>query len=380
MHVDVNSDGYADHLIERVDQVLGVSDAQELAVFAPGVASDKLSPQASTLVTQDVAHFLFDLGRWLNNANYFQENIQVEWSYIWAWGYECGVGYWDPSVEGFVGGWCFSYIYPIGVNWNASGVNFSAMAAASYIDLLGSNPEAPSLEILWSVSQIARSVLGVHLFGYQDDGVRRNTNQGGFDEATNRVYTLNQFLWFVVQYARDWIPTNQYHEFTVELDICSTTESWCTLDNIACWGRIYHAPDKLGGYGSPVQNGDTSTLRVGGKDNPIRTGVGNAAGLPARAIGNITQPGHVLHNPNAGEWGVCPKTVPQQGRGPAPQDCNQTYREPFIRDGMVWMKTRGSGYNPAKGLNEIKGPRMFRTLDEDMKRAILADPDRICPQ
>jgi hypothetical protein len=107
---------------------------------------------------------------------------------------------------------------------------------------------------------------------------------------------------FRTDYQHDWyvyafLVSLGPHDYEVETWICSTTLSWCTLENIGCWGRHYYAPDKQGGYDEPAQNGDEPVLTDPlGFDDPIKVGVGTAAGLPPNAVAQITLPGHVFHN------------------------------------------------------------------------------------
>ena len=152
------------------------------------------------------------------------------------------------------------------------------------------------------------------------------------------------------------------------------------MENIGCWGRIYHAPDKIGGYGNAAQNGQTYYLEgPPGWLNPIKVGVGSTQGLPPNAIGNITQYGHMFHNSQMADWPTCPQVVPQQGRGNPPAACNQVYREPYLENGEIRMYTRGTGENNADWLNEWQGPRVFKRLDDMMKEAIGNTTNQICP-
>ena len=198
-------------------------------------------------------------------------------------------------------------------------------------------------------------------------------------EQAEAFLTFAYFAMYMAREEADSYPALE-HDYTVETEICETSLSWCNLANIACWGRHYHAPRKRGGYGSAVKNGDRSILEgIPFGDDPIRTGVGKKAKLPANAVGNITQEGHVLHNDEMGDWGTCPKKVPDEGSGTPPAECNQVYREPYEEGGKISMRTRGTGENSFDLPNRVFGPWLFEPLDEMMMRAILDKPDHLCP-
>ncbi|MFM7709139.1 MAG: hypothetical protein ACKO9D_14205, partial [Gammaproteobacteria bacterium] len=156
-------------------------------------------------------------------------------------------------------------------------------------------------------------------------------------------------------------------------------EPGCRLENVACWGRVYHAPGKIGGYGRQVRHGEVSYLtgspfqRIGidGR-NPIKTAVGAQGGLHPNAIAQITLPGHWLHV--RGEipiptWPHCPKAVANAGRG-APPICNQVHREPYSgSDGRIWMYTRGTGLNAFDYINGLAGRSLMNALDQEMRKS-----------
>ncbi|MEM8682945.1 MAG: hypothetical protein AAGF72_05905 [Pseudomonadota bacterium] len=380
---DVNADGFADHIIERVDQVMGSGYEQELAVYAPGTAQNKTVPQGSAQVTENFRSYFVELARWMNNENYFAENINNLFIPIFAYGYSCRQGYWYDSIFGFVdGGYCAPYVYFAGFRQVQYGVNFSSLSTSTHMDRAANAGTTPSENDLWQISQVARSVIGVHLFGFDINGNRWTTNNGGDDDAENRFNAFQAFVYFAMAAAEGESQSYPEHEhdYKVETSICSTTETWCTLANIACWARHFHAPDKQGGYDSPAENGDEAVLTgpLGG-DNPIRVGVGTAAGLPENAIGQITQDGHVFHNDEMAGWPTCPQTVSQQGNGTPPPACNQVYREPYTQNGQISMRTRGTGENNYDWANDLFGPGTFEELDEDMIEAILNKADRLCP-
>ena len=193
------------------------------------------------------------------------------------------------------------------------------------------------------------------------------------------------------------------HDFQVdESEICDaadpddpTAAQWCTIENIACWGRYYHAPGKdvdrdrvsdATDYRCPIVNEQEVplwTFGLTGHDS-IKVAVGTAGGLPANAVGQITLGDHVFNNPNSGGFGTganeCPKPVSENGLGnDPPQHCNQVYRIPEQRGSKIFMNTRGTGEHGWDWINEIAGPGMFEGLDQVMRNAIKQDANRICP-
>jgi len=269
------------------------------------------------------------------------------------------------------------------------------MSAAAYIDQMFGSGLNPTESQLWQISRITRGVIGVHSFGFDESGNRSSTNLGASDAEEDRRSTFVVFLNLAAQAAEDEskIYEEVGHDYPWKTKVCSqkTDRPWCTLVNIACWGRYFYAPNKQGGYddpetyASPVAHEDVSELDpyvfdfLGG---PVQTAVGTGAkgGLPENAIANITMPGHFLHNPDMQQWPICPKAVSEQGRGDPPTDCNQVYREPFLDDdGNIYMYTRGTGTNKFDYLNERLGPALFQRLDEAMMKRIGEDEDGLCP-
>ena len=173
------------------------------------------------------------------------------------------------------------------------------------------------------------------------------------------------------------------HDYRVDNSaICSTTDSWCTLTNIACWGRYYHALDKdsnedkisdAADYEIAATNGAEVDLRIVGKD-PIKVATG--LGVNGHGLAQIPLTGHVFYGANAGAWGEdaneCPQPVSDSGLGKdPPTHCNQVYREPEERDdGKIYMNTRGTGEHRFDAINNWVGPGIFRRLDGMMISAI----------
>lgn len=380
---DLNADGFADHYIERIDQVMGAYHEQEVAVFSPGTASNKERPQGSAEMTGDAMAFLGDIALWTNDENYFDENINSVVIPVFAVGYVCSNGSWTVESYGyFSNGWCYAVLFQVGTQTVQYGINFDSLAVSGYLDALGATTDPITDNDLWQISQVFFNVFGVHAFGFDTGGTRHTTNFTATEEEEERLLAMTEFWRGIIELSPDEAYLYPgWHEFVVDTIICSTSDSWCTLENIACWGRHYHAPNKQEGYAEPVGNGCTSTLgTVFTGDDPIITGVGTAAGLPEHAIGNITLEDHIFHNPASGQWQTCPQTVPQQGAGTPPQICNQVYREPYTgTDGNIHMRTRGSGWNYWPVMNRVMGPRVFKENDEDMIEAIANDPDNLCP-
>ena len=319
----------------------------------------------------------------MNDETYFSNNIFTTNIPNFAVGYVCTTASWFSTLFGFLdGGLCFPYAYIIGYQTVQYGVNFSALSVSTHMNNADANGHTPSENDLWLISQVARNVIGVHLFGFDNNGNRMTTNHVSDSDPENRFQAYWSFVNFAMSMARGESSSYPEHEhdYKVETTICSTSETWCTLANIACWGRHYHAPSKNGGYDNPATNGEDAVLEgpLGGGE-PIKVGAGTAAGLPENAIGNITREGHVFHNSEMGGWGTCPQTVPNQGNGTPPAACNQVYREPYIEGGNIKMRTRGAGENKYDWANQVFGPGLFEYLDETMIEAILNKADRLCP-
>lgn len=249
LQTSINADGYVDHILERVDQVLGSQFQQELAVYAPGTEANKLQPSGSHQIDGPFKSFTLDLARWMNDETYFATNIMTTTIPIFAVGFECVGGYWSSVIFAFSDGqFCFPYGYVVGYQTVQFGINFSALSASTYMDNIPAGGGEPSLSDLWQISQIARSMIGVHLFGFDEQGNRRPTNHDG-GELDQRTDAFWEFAYFAISMAQDEVDTYPEHEhdYTTNTEICQTTQAWCTLANIACWGRHYHAPREEGG-------------------------------------------------------------------------------------------------------------------------------------
>jgi hypothetical protein len=221
----------------------------------------------------------------------------------------------------------------------------------------------------------------VHSFGFDDSGIRQPTNHGEDTDAEEKAAAMIQFSYMLMTAGVNiLIQQGKPHDYQVENEICDTSQAFCTLANIACWGRHFHAPlEDKDGHDSPVQNGDISDLEDAlWHENHIKTGVGAAAGLPPNAIGNVTEPNHAFHDEDGPGFGSCPQPVSGQGTGPV-NECSQVYREPFESGGKIKMRTRGFGDNKCATINQEAGPLIFDDLDQAMIEAIMNAPDGLCP-
>ncbi|MEM7098169.1 MAG: hypothetical protein AAF541_07920 [Pseudomonadota bacterium] len=238
---------------------------------------------------------------------------------------------------------------------------------------------------MWLLSQVIKTVIGVHAFGFDDSGTKRETNHDPEDPDDLEREQARQFAlqaaYFVAMPGQPTLADPVPHDYNVNTVICEISQTWCTLANIACWGRHFHAPRDDEDYSQPAEHGDDVDLEGIVTPNPIRVGVGADAGLPPNAIGNVTRPGHIFHDVDGPGWPTCPQTVTDQGAGtPPPVDtCSQVYREPDQVGNQILMRTRGTGDNPFGVINQIFGPGVFEELDELMKQAILESGDGICP-
>jgi hypothetical protein len=361
-----------------------------VVVFAPGTASNKERPQGFAEMTDDVKSFVDDIARWSNDEDYFANNINTVLIPVFSVGFSfCrNSSPWSEFVYSYRGRSCIPYLFQSGWRTVQYGVNFDALAVSGYLDALHGT-DGPTDNDLWQISQVFFGVFGVHAFGFDTSGTRHTTNFVADDEEEERILATIEWYSFVIRTfplddpSRPAVPG--WHNYPVDNNICSTSQSWCTLENIACWGRHYHALGKVGEegedpYAEPVENGEVVPLDLGPTVDPIRVGVGEAAGLPEHAVAQITQPDHIFHNHDMGQWETCPQTVPDQGRGTPPQICNQVYREPYVgTDGDIHMSTRGSGWHYWPVTNQVLGPLIFEALDEDMIEAIQNDPDHLCP-
>jgi len=186
------------------------------------------------------------------------------------------------------------------------------------------------------------------------------------------------------------------HDYHVETEICTVTDktkTWCTLENIACWGRHYPAPHQdESNHEKPVTNGAVSKLGqcavVAGRrvcvpkegGNPIRTMIGTEGKLPEHAIANTTLEGHIFHDPNNPEG--CPKKLNDGDWKTSPSNgCSQVYREPHLqKNSKIVMRTRGFGSGGFRVFNNVQGPPIFRELNQRMLGAMNKAPGRICPE
>ena len=381
---DINADGYTDHMIEGLQAVMGSTVVDDYIVFAGGSAADKTAPQGATEINADFSTFTTDLSQWLNDDQHFANNIMLTVIPRFSIRFGCSGGFnWFDGISGFLSrGFCgpsFRLTSFIPVQY---GINFDALAASSHIESIYENIENISDDDLWQLSLITKNIFNVHSFGFDDSGIRQPTNHGEDTDAEEKTAAMIQFSYMLMAAGQDVVAQkpNVTHDYQHETEICSTSEAFCTLANIACWGRHFHAPlEDKEEHDSPVQNGDISDLEDAlWYENHIKTGVGAAAGLPPNAIGNVTEPNHAFHDEDGPGFGSCPQPVSGQGAGPV-NECSQVYREPFESGGKIKMRTRGFGDNKWAAINQKAGPIIFDDLDQAMIEAIMNAPGGLCP-
>jgi len=380
---DINADGYTDHMIEGLKAVMGSAVVDEYIVFAAGSSADKTKPLGTAEINDDFRAFTTDLSHWLNDQDHFADNITSTVIPRFSIGFSCSFGFnWIRGMTGFRSeSLCFPRFQIDGYKQVQYGVNFDALSASGYIETIYENYENISDDDLWQLSQFAKNVLNVHSFGFDDSGIRRPTNHGEDTDAEEKTAAMIKFSNMLMASGfQITIQQGEPHDYKVETEICDTSQPFCTLANIACWGRHFHAPlEDKDGHDTPVQNGDVSDLEdAAWYENHIKTGVGAAAGLPPNAIGNVTEPNHVLHDLDGPGFGVCPQPVTEAGSGPV-NECSQVYREPFESGGKIIMRTRGFGDNRWADENQKRGPVIFKKLDKAMIDAIENALDGLCP-
>jgi len=142
MPVDLNIDGYADHIVENLDMVMGNNVQEEFSIIAPGTATDKSQPAAGRVFDAFARSFFSDLGQWLGNQSYFAQNIFTTQIPILAVGYICPATPWDSTIFGFLdGGICIPYVYVVGYQTVQYGVNFRAVGASTHLNNVMVNVE-----------------------------------------------------------------------------------------------------------------------------------------------------------------------------------------------------------------------------------------------
>lgn len=384
--VDMNGDGYIDHTLQNLTQVMGASVTDEYLVFAPGPTGWKGAPLAIRAIDDDVRSFVDDLGRWFNNAAHFSENAQVTYIPIYRLGYQCGLAWhYDevglrPSIQ------CGWGLVIVGWRVVVTGVNLNALVAAAHIQTAFEGMVDTDLSDgdLWQLSQVVKAMFGVQAFGFADNGVRYSTNHGADSPVEERESALGAFLESYLRWGVGF-PLVLYHDYSKETVICHQNDPGCNLTNVACWGRRYPAPyQDREEHLEQVVNGATKTLTgllgsLGGPGNPVRifTGTSNnpllAEDLEQHAVANITQPGHVFHNPDSPGPLGCPKQPLAQGSWQSSpwNGCTQVYRVPrSVGSGHIVMRTRGYGFNRYAALNDLVGPALFRRLDVNLRSAM----------
>ena len=424
---DLNADGAADHVVPG--WTLGISNNSwepeaTVIVFAPGPQVDKRRPQSATVMTPRLHGILEDVLHWADDPGFFEHNFDRRsvWQDYWAqgdpyFGYRCSWGMdWDRDTE--TNRWSTQLEFTCEYVPQLAEQEFlkaEPMMFAGYLENAVMDRSDDPRASLLSLSGQFQRLFGVPMFGFDTTGSWRGTYKPcGYGDPDRRYCQAASYIDVyskaLARYLRQrggpkkdvvksprWTPG---HDYSTDTPVCTVGEPGCTLENVACWVRHYHAPGKIGGYQKPVSNGETSWLApnrdnaesVGGVypgvpgpalpllADPIRTGVGPDAGLPQHAVGNVTLPGHVFHNYVGGlTWPQCPQRIDQDGLGGAPYGCNQVYRLPVIQGGQLLVRTRGTGENAADWLNTILGPTVMQQLDRQMLDHMRRTPGMKCP-
>ena len=388
-------------MIENLQSVMGSVVEDGHVIYAPGAAADKTSPLGDVAAGDNFKSFQADLGKWLHNNNHFSQSASVTAVPIYAIGFSCFSVAWSSSSLGLLPErLCQPYVYYLGTSVRVHGINLSALVAATRVGGLIDGSSPVSLADLCQLSRTARAVLGVHLFGFTENGTLGGHN---FDFPTSfdeHEALLAQWLHNIIQWTKEEIerileedprPTKPTHDYPVETLICNTSDSWCTIENIACWGRRYPAPfDDPADHESEIENesqSDLMNLLINDEGNeltlfgtsPIESAVGKAGGLDPHAVVNTTLDGHELHDPN--NPADCPKPLDSEGdwRTNTWNGCSQVLRAPHqYPNGNIAMRTRGYGVGALPRINQEQGPRIFKKVDEQMKAAIENAPGNLC--
>ena len=158
LQTDINADGFVDHMIERVNQVMGSNLQQQLAVFAPGADTDKTRPQGNRQVDANFRTFFVDLARMDEQRDLFlaeylhhPHSDTVGGLYLHGW----LLVFEHIGLSGRVASASRSHTSPA-IGRLRYGVNFSALSASSYMDRISEEGGAPALNDLWQISQIAQ--------------------------------------------------------------------------------------------------------------------------------------------------------------------------------------------------------------------------------
>ncbi len=201
---DLNIDGFADHTIENLKSLMGSAVEDGHVVFAPGTAADKTKPSGDVAVTHEFTSFYADLAKWLNDPAHFAKNISITRIPVYGLGWVCGPGWSDPLFGFFPQSFCQPYIVLVGYATKVDGVSLSALAAAAWIELFLTGEKGPMKQDMWNLSRVTRSVLGVHLFGFNEDGEQGEHNLDFVKDA------VEQRIFFAI-YRRELVscPINK---------------------------------------------------------------------------------------------------------------------------------------------------------------------------
>ncbi len=357
---DINFDRYADLALEGVQSVAPAL-YDRYVVFAPGEPGVS-APLGLRAVDEKFKSFFGELLEWTGNPTYFTDQLFATISPVFGFSFDCSHDF------GFSALMCLPVPSVVGfqVVTAGGGYNPDAFVASIRIQTLDTIGHASGFNQTWQdLSQAFKNSIGVHAFGFRDDGSRVPTNQHPSrlespEKEANTVYgQLVNFYWMVLrQYADVTVPPPENwveHHYDPVSVICDTSDPFCTLENVWCWAKRWPAPRQSGSE-HIVSNGDLDDVEGG---YPIVTWVFD----PDRRFVNETRQGHILHDPEM-------PTQPGCGNQPAgqiPPRCSTVERVVKVSsDGSsILIETLGTGFNPplAKTANEVGGRIIFRNVD-----------------
>ena len=369
--VDFNFDGYVDQIVSGLT---GISaDAAGYLVFAPG-GRRGMAPLAVTAMDNAFHQFFDDLEESFRDAKYWSKNVHYTVAHVYSFGLVCSLEFSFGFGTSFGDRWlaCYPGIQRVDtILVPAPAYSVDAFAAKTVIDGILASRDVTSGARLFELSKVFERVIGAHLLGFTDSGERwANPHDETRAEQEPAWSFVNVMVRLIGAFKRDSTEPGVPHEFKRSTVVCRPNPahdpSYCTLENMWCWLQKFPAP-VAEDFGKTVKNGATVTL-IG--DNPVQVYVDDAT----RTIHNVTVANHILHNP--AQTG-CPQR-PGQPVQPAATRCSQTRRQIEMRDGAIWIDTAGQGSGAYPEVNELLGPYVFRTVDQELIWRAL-EPETIYP-
>lgn len=352
---------------DLVDQIVsrlkGIgADTAGYLVFAPG-GRRGMTPLAVTAMDNAFHQFFDDLRESFEDSSYWSKNVHYTVAYVYEFGLVCSVdlsfGFGTPFVD------VWSACYP-GISRGeailvpAPAYSVDALSAKTVIDRILASNDATSGARLFELSKVFKRAIGAHLFGFRDSGARYGNPH---DDTPAGQEPANSFINFMVRLI-GWLKDDSTeagtpHEWEITTVFCKPNPahnpSHCTVENVWCWLKKYPAPVAKN-EGKTVADGADLTL-VG--DNPVEVDVDDAT----RTLHNVTEDGHIFHNPAQTGCPHRPGTPAQ----PVTTRCAQTRRQVVKRaDGTIVIETDGQGAGPYPEVNDALGPYKFRKVDRDM--------------